>query len=551
MIPVLPESAPFSAVQRAWLNGFFAGLLGIDSGSAGAETVSGVAHGITAPTPNTQHPTPNTPEEEFPWHDPTLSMEERLELAEGRPFEQVLMAATAQLDCGQCGYLCQSYTEAIARGEEKDLTLCVPGSTETAKKLKELMREWPGTSESGGGAGANGAAPRAPSLAPSPRPAVAPSGHDRKRPFAAAVLGVEPLCRPGSDKDVRHVALDLRRSGLAYEVGDALGVYPENCPELVHAILEALNSSGEMPLLTPDGRNVTAWEALLREYLITRGSRKLLALLARYAADADEARSLQALVDGDPDEFLEGRDLLDLLTAFPSARPPLSELVEALSPLQPRLYSIASSLKAYPEQVHLTVGVVRYSKQGCNRPRKGVASTFLAERVAPGARVKVFVQPAHAFRLPAFGDTPVIMVGPGTGIAPFRAFLQERQALGARGKNWLFFGDRRRECDFLYQQELEDYRRGGLLTRLDCAFSRDQEEKLYVQHRMRQHAAELWAWLEEGAHFYVCGDAQRMARDVDQALHQLVAQQGRLTDDEAKAYVSTLKRMKRYQRDVY
>jgi sulfite reductase (NADPH) flavoprotein alpha-component len=552
MIPVLPETAPFSAAQRAWLNGFFAGLLGGEPGSAAScGTVFGAALSSPAPAPNTRHPTPNTDEDDFPWHDPALSIAERLELAKGRPFDQMLMAATAQLDCGQCGYMCRTYTQAIARGEEQDLTLCVPGGTETAKKLKELVRD--GATEGAAGSAATAWVPvaAAPPAAHSMDQPISEPGYDRKRPFPATVLAVEPLCRPGSDKDVRHVALDLQGSGLTYEVGDALGVFPENCPELVHALLEALGAGGDAPVMMPDGQSLPAWEALLRERLITRGSRKLLALLAQYAADADEARSLQALVDGDPDDFLEGRDLLDLLTGFPSARPPLPELVAALTPLQPRLYSIASSLKAHPGQVHLTVGVVRYSKHDCSRARKGVASTFLAERVASGAQVRVFVQSAHGFRLPASGDTPLIMVGPGTGIAPFRAFLQERQAVGARGKNWLFFGDRRRECDFLYEKELERCRQTGLLTRLDCAFSRDQAEKLYVQHRMQENAAELWAWLQAGAHFYVCGDAQRMARDVDQALHRIVREQCGMPGDEASAYVTTLKREKRYQRDVY
>ncbi len=243
---------------------------------------------------------------------------------------------------------------------------------------------------------------------------------------------------------------------------------------------------------------------------------------------------------------------LDLLTHFPSARRlTVARLIAALSPIQPRLYSISSSPRAYPEEVHLTVGVVRYTRNGCQRVRKGVASTFLAERVQPGQKVRIFVQPSHGFRPPANGDTPIIMVGPGTGIAPFRAFLQERQTLGASGQNWLIFGNQRCAYDFLYQHELEQYLRAGLLTRLDTAFSRDQSEKIYVQHRMLEHAARIWDWLERGAHFYVCGDAKRMARDVDRALHQIVTEQGRLSEAEAKSYVAALVRAKRYQRDVY
>ncbi len=372
---------------------------------------------------------------------------------------------------------------------------------------------------------------------------------DRQRPFPAVVREVQPLTRVGSEKDVRFVAFDLRGSGLTYRAGDALGVYPENCPDLVQAILEALGATGDEPVATPDGRRCPAREALARAYTITRTSPQFLALLAQSASDPGEARRLRAAI---ADGLLEDQDVLDLLTHFPSARPAaIGDVIAALPPLQQRLYSISSSQQAYPEEVHLSVGVVRYTRNGCQRLRKGVASTFLAERMQPGQQVRIFVQRSHGFCLPASGETPIIMVGPGTGVAPFRAFLQERQALRATGKNWLFFGDQHRSCDFLYQDELEGYLRSGLLTHLDTAFSRDQPEKIYVQHRMLEHAPRIWKWLQRGAHFYVCGDARRMARDVDAALHQIVAEQGRLTAAEAKAYVAALVRAKRYQRDVY
>jgi sulfite reductase (NADPH) flavoprotein alpha-component len=488
-------------------------------------------------------------------------MEERLKLAEGRPLERVLMAAMAQLDCGSCGYLCETYAEAIAGGEETDLNKCVPGGRETAKKLRELMAQGAEVNRDGQDRQdrqettdrsftGSSSCSSCPSLLSS-SPIVPTEKHDRKNPYPAAILQVERLNRPGSEKDVRHVEIDLKGSGLTYEVGDSLGVYPENCPELVEGVLAALGASGDDPVTLRDGETVPARQALATACVLNQCSHRVLCLLAQWATDPAEARQLQALVEDDPDDFLEGQDLLDLLELFPSARGSIGELAPALSPLQPRLYSIASSLKVHPDQVHLTVGVVRYAKDGCPRPRKGVASTFLAERVRPGVTVKVFVQPSHGFRLPPGGDTPVILVGPGTGIAPFRAFLQERRAVGARGRNWLFFGDQRRDCDFLYQEELEAYLRSGLLTRLDLAFSRDQREKIYVQHRMLENAAQLWAWLEEGASFYVCGDARRMARDVDATLHRIVAEQGGRSEEAAKAYVAEMKRAKRYQRDVY
>jgi sulfite reductase (NADPH) flavoprotein alpha-component len=245
----------------------------------------------------------------------------------------------------------------------------------------------------------------------------------------------------------------------------------------------------------------------------------------------------------------EGYELIDLLLEFPSARPPIERLVAALSPLNPRLYSIASSPLQYPDQVHLTVGVVRYLNTR-GRQCKGTASTFLAERARVGANVRVFLHPSK-FRLPADDNTPIIMVGPGTGIAPFRAFLQERSARGAKGKSWLLFGEQHRKFDFLFESEMLDYQQRGLLTRLDTAFSRDQEAKLYVQHRMLENARELWVWLNEGAYFYVCGDARRMAKDVNAALKQIAMAEGKMSDDAATAFLSDLTKSRRYQRDVY
>jgi sulfite reductase (NADPH) flavoprotein alpha-component len=271
-------------------------------------------------------------------------------------------------------------------------------------------------------------------------------------------------------------------------------------------------------------------------------------LLINSAARPDEASALKEILASDG--CAEGDEVLDLLRQFPSARPEPHEFVTALNPLQPRLYSISSSLKAHPDQVHLTVGVVRYVN-GRSRQCKGVCSTFFAERVRPGQKVRVFMHPSHGFSVPADGDTPIIMVGPGTGIAPFRAFLEERKATGAKGGNWLLFGDQQRAYDFLYEDELTAYQRDGLLTRLDTAFSRDQKEKVYVQTRMLEHAAEVWKWLQGGAYFYVCGDAKRMATDVDNALREIVAEQGGMSPEAAKAYVADLTKAKRYQRDVY
>ena len=303
--------------------------------------------------------------------------------------------------------------------------------------------------------------------------------------------------------------LDLKGSGLKYKVGDALGVYPENCPDEVQQILEALHASGAEDVPGWDGLPTSLHDALLREFTITRPTPDLLDLLTNAAAEPAEKAALQALRDDDSD----GADACRCSTCCGSSPPPAlkpADFVAALSPLAPRLYSISSSLYAHPDQVHLTVGAVRYTNDA-GRSCKGVASTFLADRVRPGMKVRVFIHPSHKFGLLA-GDRPVVMVGPGTGIAPFRAFLQERAAMKAPGKNWLLFGDQKSSCDFLYQEELNQYLRTGVLTRLDTAFSRDQAEKVYVQDRMLENAAELWSWLQAGAVFYVCGDAQRMAQ---------------------------------------
>lgn len=555
-IPVLPESAPFSPSQRAWLNGFFAGMLGLDRGALPRNDGNGTVHLPATNGAAAVAAAPAAPQvdEQFPWHEPTLAMGERLKLAEGKPFERVLMAAMAQLDCGACGHLCKTYGEAIASGEETDLTKCAPGGKDTAKKLKELVaarKSLPvATPSSNGSNGTNGSAAHAANgSAGSNGTAKSGPPTGRKHPFPAQFLNCAPLTKEGSEKDVRFVAVSLKGSGMQYEVGDALGVFPENCPELVESILRALGARGDEVVPTPDGRTDFAYDALMKDYTITKINDRFASLLADAATDPSEASTLRALLDNDPAGVLEWWDLLDLLEQFPSARPPVRDMIAALSPLQPRLYSISSSLKAHPEEVHLTVGVVRYQK--ANRVRRGVASTYLTELVRPRQRVRVFVHTSKGFRLPESGDTPIIMVGPGTGIAPFRAFLEERAAMGWKGKNWIFFGDQRRDFDFLYQKEMEDYQSRGILTRLDTAFSRDQQQKVYVQHRMKENAAEIWAWLQEGAHFYVCGDARRMALDVDHALHAIVGEQGHMSPEAAKEYVKDMSKARRYQRDVY
>ena len=561
MTPVLPENAPFTAAQRAWLNGFFAGLLGFEddggpvSENGGHPTAAGIA------APNGNGAAGDT--EAFPWHDPALPMKERLRLAEGKPLARALMAAMAQLDCGACGYLCKTYSEAIASGAEKNLALCTPGGRDTARELKAILARQGAHAGNGNGAvigngavngNGNGAGIACAAAVPAAPAAAPPAGHDRRNPYPVRLLRTTRLNEAGSAKDTRHIIIDLEGSRIVYEPGDALGVYPENCPELVDWILDLLGAHADASVPALNGAETSLRDALRRDRDIHRPADDLIALLRSSACDPAQAAALErierALDGGDSGGMdpLAGRDIADLLDDFPSARPAPGDFVAALTPLQPRLYSISSSLKAHPDEVHLTVAVVRYWANGRNR--KGVASTFLAERLEPGAPLRVFVQPSHGFRL-APPEAPIIMIGPGTGVAPFRAFLEERRSVGARGRNWLFFGDRSRSQDFLYRRELEGFIEDGTLQRLDAAFSRDQEEKVYVQHRMLESSREIWRWIEEGAWIYVCGDAKRMAPDVDDALKAIAAREGGLSREAASGRIQELAWAKRYLRDVY
>ena len=337
---------------------------------------------------------------------------------------------------------------------------------------------------------------------------------------------------------------------MHYEVGDSIGVFPQNDPNLVDEILHALHFSGDEPIVTKEGEAFSLREALIRYYQITQPSKQFLDAIVQKSSGAHD---LKELLHPDRKEDLEhylwGLEIIDFLLDNPSVRFSPEEFVGTLRKLQPRLYSVGSSLKAWPDQVDLLIATVRYESHG--RTRAGVASSFLADRVPIGGTVLTFVHVAKGFRLPDDPGVPIIMVGPGTGIAPFRAYLQERAATGAPGKNWLFFGEQRSKCDFFYEEEFAQWRAKGVLTRFDTAFSRDQDHKIYVQHRMMEQAEEIYRWLEDGAHFYVCGDAARMAKDVDVALHKIVEQQGGKSAEEAAAYVERLRKEKRYKRDVY
>jgi sulfite reductase (NADPH) flavoprotein alpha-component len=380
--------------------------------------------------------------------------------------------------------------------------------------------------------------------------AVAPARYTRTNPFPARLVVNRRLSGPDSEKDTRHFEIDLTGWGLSFEVGDSLAVYATNDPELVDEIIHTLGATGDEQVPRLKGEPTTFREALLRDYSVTQPTPKFLKAIAQRASAAPTLAYLLAPNrKQDLETYLYGMEVIDFLIDHPSARFAPEEFVGLLTKLQPRLYSVASSLKAYPEQVHFIVDVVRYESHG--RVRKGVCSSFLAER-ADDVPVPVFPSVAKHFHLPDDPETPIIMIGPGTGVAPFRAYLQERKATGAKGKNWLFFGSQHESCDFAYGDEFTAYLKERLLARLDCAWSRDQAQKVYVQHKMTENAAEIWKWIDaEGAYFFVCGDARRMAKDVDATLRKIVQEHGGKSVEQANEYVEKLKNEKRYKRDVY
>jgi len=373
--------------------------------------------------------------------------------------------------------------------------------------------------------------------------------YGRKNPFPAEVTESVLLNGEGTDKETVHLELSLEGSGLSYETGDALAVLPVNPEDVVEPILAASKLSGDAKVELKDTGEVSLSEALTDLLDVTALSR---AVVKKYQALSDDKALADLLSDEKKEAFKDwmwGRQIVDLLEEYPVKDLTAQQLVGVMRKLPPRLYSIASSPKAHEGEVHLTVAAVRYDAHG--KSRKGIASTYIADAAEVGEKVKVFVQPNKNFRLPEDGDTPVIMVGPGTGIAPFRAFIEERGEMEAKGGTWLFFGDQHYTYDFLYQLELQDHLKSGALNKLDVAFSRDQPEKVYVQHKLHEQGAEVYEWLEKGGHFYVCGDASRMANDVHEALLEIIEVHGKKSQDEAKAYLETMKKEKRYQRDVY
>jgi sulfite reductase (NADPH) flavoprotein alpha-component len=530
-VSLLPESAPFTPEQRAWLDGFFVAALGLtDSGITplSPQDAAAIMAGGAAPAVDE--------DDGAPWHDQTMPMAERMKLAEGKALRRRMMAAMGQQDCGQCGYNCQDYADAIAFKKEGKLNLCVPGGKETLRTLKSLFTELDA----------------APALVPAQAEAVAspaattttPLGRARDNPADAIFLSRKLLNKPGSNKHTWHIEFDLSPCGLDYVVGDSFGIFPTNDQALVAAVIKMLGVPADFSI---KGRSLQ--DVLMSDVSLGLASDTLFQLYS-YITGGDRRQKAKALSSGEnPDGDAETLDVLATMEKFAPVRPDPEAFIEALDVMQPRLFSISSSLKSNPGRVSLTVDTVRYTIG--KRERFGVASTFLGARAAPEQKVKVYVQKAQHFELPKDPATPVIMIGPGTGIAPFRAFLHERMATKAPGRNWLFYGHQRRDYDFFYEDELAGMRAAKVLTRLSLAWSRDDEQKFYVQDRMREVGRDLWSWLADGANIYVCGDAKHMAKDVERALVDIVAQFGARKTEEAIAFVADLKKSGRYQQDVY
>lgn len=578
-LPFIPEDAPFTGDQKSWLSGFLAGM---QSAKAIAGSQTSVAGALAAPVLNILYGTQTGNAEGLAMDAATVARAQGFDAVvqglddvsidafsvmkrviitiatygegempdnAGLFWESIYSTDMPRLPDMQFGILAlgdTSYDEFCQAGKLLDTRLEQLGATRLVDRLdcdvdyEDIADEWINKTIPL----ANSGNVIVPAVETSPQ--VVKSIWNRKNPYPAKVSVNKLLSGPSSGKEIRHYEIDLADSGLTYETGDALNVMPVNDGVLVKKLTERLSVDCDIVL---EGQEKSIADLLTYQYEISTPSRNLIAAVE---AQAKHEKFSHVLKNGDKEalaDFLWGKDTLDLLNLNSEITFTADEFLGLLKPLQHRAYSISSSPSKHIGSVHLTVASVRWREEG--RDHLGVCSTFLADRVTANGTAGVFVSPNKAFRIPANDDAPMIMVGPGTGVAPFRAFLEERQMRGAKGKNWLFFGDQTRDSDFIYEQQLLEMQAVGVLSRLDLAFSRDQKEKIYVQNKMHECSVELYQWLEKGAYFYVCGDATRMAKDVDQALRDIVATQANLSADQATDYVNNLKREKRYLRDVY
>lgn len=587
--PHIPTDAPFSPEQREWLNGLLANLFTSTFENASVTpataplrigvyfaTQSGTAERLAKKAVKELkakghaaelHPLERTPPTKIAEQENALFLVSTY--GEGDPpdsakgFRDTLFSDTAPSLGGlRYSVFClgdRHYEQFCKFGIELDERLQALGATplfprvESDVDVDEPFAHWTREllarlTQSSSNAAPSGATVTADPIAPIAAPEPAQT-HTRDNPFHAVLLERRPLTHQPSSKLTLHLSLGLDDSAIEYRAGDACGVIVQNDPALIEEILSLLPFDGGLSVEIPRVGRFPIADALLRHLQPTRLTRKTVQAFA----EKTRRRKLHGLLGPDQSEQLDaymyGRGLIDMLHEYPGTIASPDELVAMLPRLAPRLYSISSSPATHGREVHCTVAVVRYRTH--KRERGGVGSTMLECRVGIGSRLPIYIQPNKKFRLPADGNTPMIMIGPGTGIAPFRAFLHERRTLGHKGPNWLFFGERSAATDFLYSDELQNMSASGHLTRFDTAFSRDQAHKIYVQDRMREQGAEMWRWLNDGAQIYVCGDASRMAKDVDAALHSVVEMHGGLDQEAAREYVSQLHDDRRYHRDVY
>ncbi len=577
-IPFIPDNAPFTPDQRAWLNGFLAGMFSAAPAAASAPalklgvffasqtgTAERLAKKLVKELKTAGHTVTIASLAEAT-ADTLAAQEHALVLAstygEGDPpdefkgFHARLFAPEApRLERLQYSVFAlgdHNYEHFCKFGVDLDDRLAELGATRLTARVESDVdtdapfEQWKSALLARLSASEAAAAP----IAELPAPKAEPEHlHTRENPYASELIERRDLTTDISSKLTVHLSFALADSAVHYQPGDACGVIAHNDPILVADLLSALPFTGSTTVEIPKLGSTTVEEALTQHLTPTRLTRKIVQAFADLAGSAILKGLLIPEQAVHLDEYMWDRGLIDLLHEYPGVITSPAQLVAILPRLAPRLYSISSSPAAHGREVHTTVAVVRYRAH--NRERGGIASTMLADRIGVGGKVPIYIHPNKKFRIPTDASAPMIMVGPGTGIAPFRGFLHERKALGAPGKNWLLFGERSAKTDFLYQQELEDLSKAGTLTRLDTAFSRDQAHKIYVQDRMVEHGAELYKWLEEGASFYVCGDASRMAKDVDAALHAVLEQHGGKSSDAAKEYVAQMHDDRRYNRDVY